>query len=299
VIFETEIWPNTLRLFDGPVWYANASLTPGSFGRLNAMRSVIAPLWRHVRMVFAASDADLQRFVALGVDPARTVLAGQVKQYGTRPGVSPELRQQWRTRLGLQDGERLWVCGSVRGDEVDLVLRLLDRARRSSHGIRLLVAPRHLRHVDRVVQSAARAGLNSLPVSDLNGQARVPDLLVLDTHGELRSLYGAADLVLLGGTLAPHGGHNPNEAATFGVPVVTGPYTENIDSDLALLARADLAYRLEDPEDFVRLAPSLEGFPHEDAARRLGALLAQRPHPAELLARSVRDEFDGADHSTT
>ncbi len=299
VVFETEIWPNTLRWFDGPVWYANASLSPGSFGRLSTMRSVIQPLWRNVRAVFAVSDADLRRFVALGVDPARAILAGQVKQFGTRPGMAPDVRRQWRERLGLGAGERLWVCGSARSDEFELVLRLFDRARRASSGVRILIAPRHLRNVDRVVHAADRAGLSAVRVSELNGRPTGSDLFVLDTHGDLRSLYAGADLVLLGGTLAPHGGHNPNEAAAFGVPVVTGPYTENIDPDLALLAQADLAYRLEDPEDFVRLAPSLDDFPHEDAARRLAALLDERPHPADLLARSVSEELNRDNRSAT
>jgi 3-deoxy-D-manno-octulosonic-acid transferase len=174
---------------------------------------------------------------------------------------------------------------------VDLVVSLFGRARAGGAGVTLVLAPRHLDNVAPTLARAEAAGFVSGTVSETNGRTELPDILVLDTHGELASLYAAADLALLGGTFAPHGGHNPNEPARYGVPVVTGPFTAHIEGDLALLAEADLAYRLENPGDLPVLAASLHDFDPGRACARLSDALQNRPHPARRLADAVVAEF--------
>ena len=114
---------------------------------------------------------------------------------------------------------------------------------------------------------------------------------MLDTLGELADLYAACDLTLLGGTFAPHGGHNPNESARFGVPVICGPFTTNIEADLALLARAGLSVRLENLDDFALWVASGSRPDPEEACRALTAALAEQTHPAVRLALAVKEEL--------
>ena len=51
--------------------------------------------------------------------------------------------------------------------------------------------------------------------------------MLLDTIGELASVYSLAAVAFVGGSLVPAGGHNPLEPAQFGVPVVMGPHDHN------------------------------------------------------------------------
>jgi 3-deoxy-D-manno-octulosonic-acid transferase len=291
VLFETELWPAWLRTFTGPVWIGNGKLSARSLRRWTRFRSLLQPGLDRIRFVGAQSAGDRRRFASLGIPDARVVVTGQIKQFGTQPAVDRELRRRWRTRLRLAEDRRLWVCGSVRPDEVDLVLSLFGCARAGGAGVALVLAPRHLDHVATTLARAKAAGFVSSTVSEANGRTELPDILVLDTHGELASLYAAADLALLGGTFAPHGGHNPNEPARYGVPVVTGPFTAHIEGDLALLAEAELAYRLENPGDLPALAASLRDFDSGRACTRLAAALQNRPHPARRLAEAVAAEF--------
>jgi 3-deoxy-D-manno-octulosonic-acid transferase len=189
----------------------------------------------------------------------------------------------------------LLICGSVREDELDTVLRLYVGVRAVMPRARLLLALRHLQHVPEAERMAVSTGLNAQRVSTLVGSPTSAEVFVLDTHGDLSALYAAGDVALLGGTFAPHGGHNPNEPARYGVPVVTGPYTANIEADLALLAAADLAYRMETLDDLPALAISLTDLDRAQACRRLAELLAERPHPADRLAQVVAE---GLNHGT-
>jgi 3-deoxy-D-manno-octulosonic-acid transferase len=296
IVFETEIWPHWLLSFDGPVWFANARLSSRSFGRYRRIRGALQPSWKNVRGVFAQSERDRMRFVALGLPEECVHTAGQIKQFSMTPGPNSELRVEWRRRLGVDPKERLWVAGSIRKDEIDSVLQMWARARQRGNPARLVLALRHLRNVRTTIDAAARHRYEAARISTWNGTpgARPPALFVLDTHGDLGDLYAAADLVLLGGTFAPHGGHNPNEAARFGTPVITGPFTSNIDGDLALLAKAGLSVRLENLDDFPLLVESDLVPDPEEACRKLADALSTLPNPALELAAAVEEELGSA-----
>jgi len=293
VVFETEIWPYWLKCFTGPVWFANARLSRRSQRGYRLARPALKPLWRSVRGVYAQSEGDRDRFVALGLPPDRVRIAGQVKQFQHAPIPSPLKRAAWRTRLGIDERTPLWVCGSVRSDEVELVVRMWQGARRDGRSPKLILAPRHLERVALTCQAVEAAGASVRRISTINGQPpeRVPDVYVLDTHGDLASVYAACDLALLGGTFGPHGGHNPNEAAHYGVPVITGPFTGNIEGDLPLLAAAGLCYRLEDVGDFAALIRDFHPVAPAEACARLSELMTLRKTPVAMLAEDVRAEL--------
>jgi 3-deoxy-D-manno-octulosonic-acid transferase len=292
VVFETEIWPHWLAAFEGPVWFANARLSARSVSRLVPLRKSLAPIWRHVRMVYAQTALDAHRFTLLGVPSERTQVAGQVKQFDLPLESGQELRARWRKRFGLADKDLVYVAGSIRHDETLQVLTLFKRCRVDGRNPRLVLAPRHLKYVGRAERVAWDLGFHTRRVSNLGGPSQEADVFILDTHGDLATLYASADLVILGGTFAPHGGHNPNEPAIYGVPVLAGPHTELVDGDLSLLSEADLAYRLENPDDLPAVAASLSRFNRARARHMLQELIRDRPHPARLLSESVQRELE-------
>jgi 3-deoxy-D-manno-octulosonic-acid transferase len=56
---------------------------------------------------------------------------------------------------------------------------------------------------------------------------RPGEIVLLDTIGELASVYSLAAVAFVGGSLFPAGGHNPLEPAQFAVPIVIGPHYAN------------------------------------------------------------------------
>jgi 3-deoxy-D-manno-octulosonic-acid transferase len=66
-----------------------------------------------------------------------------------------------------------------------------------------------------------------------------PDIVLLDTIGELASVYRYAAVVFVGGSLVQRGGHNIIEPAAYAKPIIVGPHTENFRQIVSDFARAD------------------------------------------------------------
>ena len=74
--------------------------------------------------------------------------------------------------------------------------------------------------------------------------------------GELKHLYGAADIAFVGGSLIPHGGQNVMEPAGMGLPVVFGPHMRNFTEAVSILSECDGAIQVDDMDQFrTRLGP--------------------------------------------
>ncbi len=109
----------------------------------------------------------------------------------------------------------------------------------------MVLAPRHPQRFDAVAALLADSGLRWLRRSRWNGQQLLgEDVLLLDTIGELASLYDFADVAFVGGSLVPKGGHNVLEAAQFGVAILVGPHTENFRDVIGIFQRANASLRV-------------------------------------------------------
>jgi 3-deoxy-D-manno-octulosonic-acid transferase len=117
----------------------------------------------------------------------------------------------------------------------------------------LLIAPRHPDRFDEVLGRIRASGYPFFKCSQLH-HATEPifggTILLLDTIGDLASMYGIAAVAFVGGSLVPKGGHNPLEPAQFAVPVVTGPSFENFRGVVEAMRKAD-AIRIVPPEKLV------------------------------------------------
>jgi 3-deoxy-D-manno-octulosonic-acid transferase len=129
------------------------------------------------------------------------------------------------------------------------VLEAFDVLRRSFPDLLLVLAPRHLDRVEEVLK-LAQATWNTAVWSSLEpGEHAAPDIVVIDTLGELASLYGIASVAFVGGTLKPFGGHSPLEPAAAGVPVLIGPHSNHFAEPVRELIAAGGARRVADAVD--------------------------------------------------
>jgi 3-deoxy-D-manno-octulosonic-acid transferase len=111
------------------------------------------------------------------------------------------------------------------------MLRVLAGLRRKIPDLRLVIVPRHAERAGEVANEIARAGFACVRRSGLNDDGAAagaaPDVLLVDTTGELRHYYPCAEAVFVGKSLTSHGGQNIVEACFSGRPVVVGPHMEN------------------------------------------------------------------------
>jgi len=228
VLVEGDYWPLLLREARRrglPVAVVNGRIGDRSFQRMRRLRALLRPLFSAVGSFGVQSAADRDRLAALGLPAERITVTGNLKFESPEPPRRPELEAAL-TRLA---GSRpILLAGSTMPGEEEQVLAAWERAGGPGRAL-LLLAPRHPERwaeVDALLRSRGLdvARRSALPDLQTPGQ---PDVVLLDSLGDLASLYRLAAAAFIGGTLVRKGGHNPLEAARFGVPVAVGPSMEN------------------------------------------------------------------------
>ena len=235
----------------------------------------------------ARTAADRDRFIALGAVPERVGVSGDLKlelDAAPRPA-APDLA------AALGD-TRLIVAGSTHPGEERAALEALTRVERAGLEAALVLAPRHLERSAEVEGEARAAGRRVRRRTRL-GEAplRAGEVLVLDTLGELASLYPHADVAFVGGTLAAVGGHNVLEPVLARRPVVYGPHIADVRHAVEILEASGAGHRLRDAGDLGAVAIAWLGDPESARARGEAGWRALERHrgAAERAASLVLD----------
>ena len=235
---ETEIWPNMLRALAQrrvPVMIANGRLSDRSYRRYALVRPLLRGVLDHVTVFAMRSEEDAQRMISLGARPERVVVTGNIKHEPLPEAGGVEL---WQRLLGLGPEQRVWIAGSTHRGEENAVLDAHAAARRQCSDIVLVLAPRHPERVGEVAALVTARGWPAVKRSELPRARQGGAVIVLDTVGELAQLYGIADVVFVGGSLVPAGGHNMLEPALRRKPVLFGPHTANFRQAASLLVES-------------------------------------------------------------
>ncbi len=234
IMMETEIWPNLLRECRArgiKTAVVNGRLSARSFPRYRLVRGFMRRVLDHVDRVLVQSEESARRFIDLGADPARVVVTGSLKFDSL--DLSPNaLQARARDRVlryfRVPASRPVIVAGSTMKGEETAVLRAFRRVRAAAPNTLLVLAPRNPERFAEVEQLVRSEGWKTAKRSDLaiDTEPRV-DVVVLDTIGELATVYQVGTVVFVGGSLVATGGHNVLEPAVFGKPIVFGPHMDN------------------------------------------------------------------------
>ena len=234
VMMETEIWPNLLRECRRrgvKTAVVNGRLSPKSFPRYRMVRPMMRRVLDDIDKFCVQSEESARRFIELGADPGRVVVTGSLKFDSLDlPSTAPQARARDRVLryFRLPPSRPVILAGSTMKGEEAAVLRAFRRVRSTTPNALLILAPRNPERFGEAEQLARAEGWKVARRSDLaiDAEPRV-DIVVLDTIGELATLYQVATVVFVGGSLVATGGHNVLEPAVFGKPIVFGPHMEN------------------------------------------------------------------------
>lgn len=225
LIVETEIWPAMIlsaRRLSIPVVFVNARMSVRAHERYVKLAGVFGQLLAGVK-VFAMSGEDAQRFRSIGARDAQVL--GNLKLDLVASG-DKALSEALRRELCIGD-RPVFIAGSVReGEEqpvVDAIIRITTRI----PDLYSIIAPRHPDRVQYIADMAAGLGIRwGLRSRGATGQDGI-DLLIVDTMGELFTLYGISDAAFVGGSLLNLGGQNILEPIAWGVPTLHGKSMDN------------------------------------------------------------------------
>jgi len=278
ILAETEFWPNLLNgcFRRGiPVVVVNARISNRSWPRYRRLRGLWRPILAKLSCVLAQSEGDAERLRAIGCASERVSVAGNLK-FDVRVAEESEATRILRANSG---GLRRVVAGSTLEGEEAALLEAWPQLLAEDSRLAMVLAPRHPERFGAVASLIEKSGYPWVKRSDWSARPvqalRPGTIILLDTIGELASVYSLAGVAFVGGSLIPAGGHNPLEPAQFGVPIVMGSHYANFAAITDAL-RAN---------DALRIAAK------EDLAAALAELLRDRK-AAEAMGARAREVFE-------
>lgn len=248
LIMETELWPGFLRECERqqiPVAVLNGRLSERSLRRYRLFRGFMSRVLRGVSLAIMQTEADASRLRSLGIAPEKVQVSGSLKfDAGTLP-LNDALTAELRERFNFNDESPLILAASTHAPEERIVLEAFKRLIAQAPSARLLIAPRHPERFAEVAALLGASGLSSArrsaPQRETDNAAKV---ILLDTIGELQSVYSLATVVFVGGSIAKTGGHNILEPAAVGACILTGAHTYNFREIVEEFVRAEAIIQL-------------------------------------------------------
>jgi 3-deoxy-D-manno-octulosonic-acid transferase len=276
VWLESELWPMLLSRSarrGTPMVLVNGRLSAASHARWRWARPVTRTMLAGFRTLLGQSEADAARLADLSERPVRYL--GNLKRAAPPLPHDPVTLERLRARAA---GRPLWLAASTHEGEEVAAAAVHRRARAHHPGLITVIVPRHPARGPAIrdaltasgVAVALRSAGHDLPAGD--------GIYIADTLGELGLWYRLVDLVFIGGSLAPIGGHNPLEPARLGCALAHGPHVANFGEITAELDAAGASERVRDAEG---LADAIDALLGNRRRRRAMADAAQRHAAAQ------------------
>jgi len=233
LIAETELWPNLLRSCGTkgiPIILFNGRISEKSFRGYLFFKFLFKECLKYVALFLMQTMEDQTRIIEIGAESEKTRVVGNLKFDQILPSFNQEAMANLAKSIGLQGKEAILIAGSTHPGEEEILLSLFKELRKINSHLTFILAPRHLARLEEVERILEKESVSwvrrtSLAMTqDHQEQKELPEVILLDTMGELMSLYSLGTLVFIGGSLVPVGGHNPLEPLFFKRCVLFGPY---------------------------------------------------------------------------
>src|SRR5208337_2526442 len=225
VLAEGEMWPNFVMAAKErgiPVAVVNGRMSPRSFFRYQWLGWLVRWVFRQVDLFAVRADEYADCFLALGADPDRIHVTGNVKFDGVVADRHNARTQEMARLLDVWPDDLVWIAGSTQAPEEEMAIDIFPRAKGEHPNLRLFIVPRQKDRFEEVARMLQHSGLPWVRRSSLTEPLTDRDAIVLvDTIGELGSLWGLADVAFVGGSFdGRRGGQNMIEPAAYGCAVV-------------------------------------------------------------------------------
>lgn len=219
ILVETEIWPNLVWAAHArgiPVIVMNGRISDRTVKNYRFLAFFLKHVFSSIDLVLAQSREQAERFISIGMDPSRVVDVGNLKYYrflDHPPGTASR--------------EEIITFGSIKEKELPIILPLIEPLKKSFPGHAIYLVPRDLSLVNTIEEKLSGTLRVSLFSALKGASPEATDVVIVDTMGDLMTIYSRSLLAFVGGSLAPYGGQNILEPLFFATPVLFGPHVEN------------------------------------------------------------------------
>ena len=301
VFLETELWPAWItetRRRGIPVALVHGRISRRSIGRYLAFRPLFGDVLKKVNAFSMITEEDAQRIVQMGADPRRVQVNGNAKHDLLASQADPAIETRMQKLLSLKPLQPVFVGGSTREGEEEILLDVYKRLSREFPETLLVIAPRHIVRISRIEALVRQQGLEVQLWTDLMrpGVERTAPVVLVNTFGELFKIYSVGTILFCGASLVPLGGQNPLEPAIWGKMVFYGPSMEDFAEAKILLEHERAGVEVRSAEAFVEKALFFLNHPEElqEGGRRAKQAVLQvqgaSARHAEVIARLMREQ---------
>ncbi len=261
IIMEKEIWPNLFAQCGArciPLFIINARLSASSARNYKKIPPLVIPALNHVTAIVTQTLEDQKRFIEIGASVDKTTTMGNIKFDVSI--AEEDIAAGQLLKRQLFPGRFVWIVASTHKGEDEIFLDIYRQIKTEIPHLLMLLVPRHPERFP-VVRRLAED--RKLAVVMRSGEEYCPtqtDISVADTMGELKMLYAAADIALVGGSMVPVGGHNILEPLAVGLPVLFGPHMINFKEIAENVLLRQAAIQCKDDNEITKTVRSL----HDD-----------------------------------
>ena len=250
IFIESEIWPNMLiniKKKKIPLILLNARITKKSYKRWKAIPSS-SELFKNFDLSLPQNSETKKYLVSLGAKNIK--LLGNLKfseiEFRERKKLTDKQKKFFKSR-------KLWCASSTHNSE-EKICALAHKKLKSKHKKLLtIIIPRHIQRVNDIAKEIEILGLISHKHSSKNNIDKNTDIYLVDTYGDTKTFFEICKTVFLGGSIIPHGGQNPLEAARYGCNILHGPHTKNFTEVYELLKKINLTYKIKNSTQLIKL----------------------------------------------
>jgi 3-deoxy-D-manno-octulosonic-acid transferase len=263
LVVETEIWPNFLRTAHQlgiPVIMVNGRISDRSFARYLRLGWFFRTILGDFTWFCMQTGEDARRIIAMGAPFDKVEVTGNLKYDLPVTAVSPLEREQIRSTFLLPPDVLVFTAGSTHQGEDEAMISTYRHLVATGKKVLMVLVPRHPERAPEVAALLKREQVACTLRSGLNGRTSLlspGEVLLVDTVGELTKFYAVSDIVFVGGSLVPTGGHNILEPASFRVPVIFGPHMSNFREAAEFILACGGGLRIEDGDELAAVLARL------------------------------------------
>jgi 3-deoxy-D-manno-octulosonic-acid transferase len=273
VTLETELWPNfsrELHLQNIPSLVISGRISSASFRSYSFFRFFFKKVLSNIDGFCMQTKTDADRIIHIGAPSEKVNVTGNIKFDLQIPPITKEEIIKIQNSFYFNDKDNIFIAGSTHRGEEEIIIKVFTALKKKINNLTLILAPRHPERFDEVealikqskIPYLRRTALSKTPKSNQN------HVILLDTIGELAKSYSIADIVFIGGSLVPVGGHNVLEPAVFRKPVIFGKHMDNFREMVSLLLNKKGAIQVNNVEEFIE--QSLLLLNNKELCRQIG-----------------------------
>lgn len=222
---ESELWPNLLletNKTSCTLIQLNARISSSSFAKWKKYPDIINAMLGCFSLSIAQSEVDKERLDKLGA--TKTICLGNLKfEAPTLPADPTETGKV----LSMIGGRNVWLAASTHAGEEEVIAKAHKKIKAVIPDLLTIIVPRHSNRGDDVYDILKNKGLSVIRRSKKAEIIPETDIYLADTMGELGLFYRLSGVVFMGGSLIPHGGQNPLEAARLDCAIMSGDNFQN------------------------------------------------------------------------